>query len=205
MWGWLLWGNLLSLMSLQILSLPGSYGTKQTSNWCEEKFSWETWPSRVDSCQLRQSIVKEIRVLEVGAFFPLSQSKDHNRFTVFFLTGAMSDLKPGNSWSVPASQHDAIPDPSKCMDIVKWEELYFNCLGHYRYSLCQSKVSIARCNTICDQASKNRAYGHIKFDYFFKLSLLITVSNDTLLPCNSPLFNWLYNTSYRMKIFCFMT
>ena len=96
--------------------------------------------------QLRQSIVKEIRVLEAGAFLPPPQSEDHHRYTASFLTGATS--RPDTRKLLkcifckgphPVSQCDAIPDPSKYMDIVKREKLCFNCLGRCRVSQCQSK------------------------------------------------------------------
>ena len=102
--------------------------------------------------QLRQSIVKVIRVLEAGAFLPPSQSEDHHCCTASFLTGATSrseTRKPLKcvfcKGSHPAYQCDAIPDPSKCMDIVKCEKLCFNCLGHHRVSQCQSKGNCKHC------------------------------------------------------------
>ena len=102
--------------------------------------------------QLRQSIAKEIRVLEAGAFLPPPQSEGHHCSTASFLTGATS--RPDTRKPLkcifckgphPASQCDAIPDPSKRMDIVKREKLCFNCLGHHRVSQCQSKGRRKRC------------------------------------------------------------
>ncbi len=102
--------------------------------------------------QLRDSIVKEIRVIEAGASVSPPQSEDHYRSTASFHTGAMSrpeQRKPPRcafcKGSHPATQCDAIPDQSKRMDIVKREKLCFNCLGHHRVSQCQSKGRCKRC------------------------------------------------------------
>ena len=102
--------------------------------------------------QLRDSIVKEIRVMEAGACVPPPQPEDHYRSTASFHTGTMGrpeQRKPPKctfcKGSHPATQCDAIPDQSKRMDIVKREKLCFNCLGHHRVSQCQSKGRCKRC------------------------------------------------------------
>ena len=88
--------------------------------------------------QLRDSIVKEIRVIEASASVSPPQPEDHYRSTASFHTGAMSrpeQRKPPRcafcKGSHPATQCNAIPDKSKRMDIVKQEKLCFNCLGHH--------------------------------------------------------------------------
>ena len=102
--------------------------------------------------QLRDSIVKEIRVIEAGASVSPPQPEDHYRSTASFHTGAISrpeQRKPPRcafcKGSHPATQCDAIPDQSKRMDIVKLEKLCFNCLGHHRVGQCQSKGHCKRC------------------------------------------------------------
>ena len=102
--------------------------------------------------QLRDSIVKEIRIIEAGASVSPPQPEDHYRSTASFHTGAISrpeQRKPPRcafcKGSHPATQCDAIPDQSKRMDIVKLEKLCFNCLGHHRVSQCQSKGHCKRC------------------------------------------------------------
>ena len=89
--------------------------------------------------QLRDSIMKEIRVLEVGFFVPLPQPENH-RSTASFHTGATSRLEQRKplkcvfcKGSHPATQCEATPDQSKHMGIVKLEKLCFNCLGCYIY------------------------------------------------------------------------
>ena len=101
---------------------------------------------------LRDSIVKEIRVIEAGASVPPPQPVDHYRSTASFYTGAMSrpkQRKPPKcvfcKGSHPATQCDAIPDQSKRMDIVKRDKLCFNCLGYHRVSQCQSKGRCKHC------------------------------------------------------------
>ena len=102
--------------------------------------------------QLRDSIVKEIRVIEAGASVSPPQPKDHYRSTASFHTGAMSRPEQRKTPRCafckglhPATQCDAIPDQSKRMDIVKREKLCFNCLGHHRVSQCQLKGRCKRC------------------------------------------------------------
>ena len=102
--------------------------------------------------QLRDSIMKEIRVIEAGASGPPPQPEDHYRSTASFYTEAMSkpeQRKPPKCIFCkglhPATQCDNIPEPSKRMDIVKREKLCFNCLGHHRVSQCQSRGRCKRC------------------------------------------------------------
>jgi len=59
-------------------------------------------PSHLDWTldQPRQSIAKEIRVLEAGAFIPPSQPEDQHQTTASFLTGATNRLTLRNHWSV---------------------------------------------------------------------------------------------------------
>ena len=94
--------------------------------------------------QLRDSIAKEIRVLEAGTFVP--PSEDHHRHTTSFHTGAVirSEQRKQPKCVFCKGQHqatqcDVIPDLSKRMDIVKRDKLCFNCLGHHRISQCQLK------------------------------------------------------------------
>ena len=104
--------------------------------------------------QLRDSIVKEIRVIEAGASVSPPQPEDHYHSTASFHTEAISrpeQRKPPRcafcKGSHPATQCDAIPDQSKRMDIVKLEKLCFNCLGHHRVSQCLATVNVARNDT----------------------------------------------------------
>ena len=94
--------------------------------------------------QLRDSIMKEIRVLEVGFFVPLPQPENH-RSTASFHTGATSRLEQRKplkcvfcKGSHPATQCEATSDQSKRMSIVKLEKLCFNCLGCHIYIYSQS-------------------------------------------------------------------
>ena len=55
----------------------------------------------------------------------------------------------------------------------------------------------------CDWTCENRACGHMRFVYFFKLSSLITFYTIKLLQSNfSALDKQVYDASYRMQIFC---
>ena len=103
--------------------------------------------------QLRESIVKEIRVIEAGALVhppkpdgyhsspPLTASlvagtsrPDTRRSKCAFCKGTHS-----------AAQCTAVLDQPKRIEIVKREKLCFNCLGHHRVSQCQSKGRCKHC------------------------------------------------------------
>jgi len=61
--------------------------------------------------------------------------------------------------------------------------------------------------SICDRACENRTCEHMKFDYFFTLSWLITFYDDMLWSWHfqqfiKHLIGYIYNTSYKIQIFC---
>ena len=102
--------------------------------------------------QLRDSIVKEIRVIEAGTILQPSHSEDHHCPTASFHAGTINrpeNKKPPKcvfcKGSHPATQCNTITDQSKRMDIVKREKLCFNCLGHHRVIQCQSNGRCKRC------------------------------------------------------------
>ena len=94
--------------------------------------------------QLWDSIVKEIRVLEVGSFVPPRKPEDHHSTTSFH-TGATSRPKKGSHWSVYFARDHTQLSNVKPLQTSPNEKLCFNCLGHHRVSQCQSKHCCIRC------------------------------------------------------------
>ena len=102
--------------------------------------------------ELRDSIAREIRVLEAGLCVPPSPAEDHLRppiVTASFHTGATYQLKKpkcifckGTHSSIKC---DVISDQPKRMEIVKQERLCYNCLGHHKITQCQSKGCCKQC------------------------------------------------------------
>ena len=95
--------------------------------------------------ELQEAILNEIYILEAG-----SQTDTHPSPlppTASFHTGAAN--RPivgtrGKPVSIlqrpsPPSTCDVIKDPRQHTDIVHQEKLCFNCMGHYKVSLCNSK------------------------------------------------------------------
>ena len=102
--------------------------------------------------ELRDSIAREIRVLEAGSCIPPSPVEDCQRsplVTASFHTGATSQLKKPKcvfcKGAHSATKCDVILEQSKRMELVKQEKLCYNCLGHHKVSQCQSKGRCKHC------------------------------------------------------------
>ena len=103
--------------------------------------------------ELRQSITKEIRVLEAGVCVP-SLVEDHHHFpiaTASFHASATSQPELKKQKCVfckgahSSIQCNIITDQPKRMDLVKQEKLCYNCLGHHKVAQCQSKGRCKHC------------------------------------------------------------
>ena len=102
--------------------------------------------------ELRDSIAREIRVLEAGLCVPPSPAEDHLRppiVTASFHTGATYQLKKSKCIFCKGTHSsikcDVISDQPKRMEIVKQERLCYNCLGHHKITQCQSKGRCKQC------------------------------------------------------------
>ena len=102
--------------------------------------------------ELRDSITREICVLEAGLCVPPSPVEDHLHspiVTASFHTGATNQLKKPKctfcKGAHSAIKCDVISDQPKQMEIVKQERLCYNCLGHHKITQCQSKGRCKQC------------------------------------------------------------
>ena len=114
--------------------------------------------------QLRNALQKELRILEAGKFVnpTLIESKDtKSSITSSFYTGIPKDPSSSHYPSSRAkgpppcvyckkahsSKHcQTVTDYQKRLEIIKKENLCFNCLGHHKASKCQSKNRCTNCN-----------------------------------------------------------
>ena len=114
---------------------------------------------------LRSCLLQELRILDVGADY----TTGHQVPTAAFSTSVNHKLtsKQHNPQSVKkscifckspshsATKCEVIPDVSKRVEVVKKENLCFNCLGHHKISQCQSKYRCKSCGrkhhtSLCD-------------------------------------------------------
>ena len=124
---------------------------------------------------LKQGILKEIRVLELGLSINpttrLSFDQTPMMTTASLHTGASANnsSKSHNSSAKrpcifcktiahPPTKCDKIVDQQKRIDFIKGENLCFNCFGHHKVSRCNSKYQCKTCKrkhhtSLCDTAA----------------------------------------------------
>ena len=114
--------------------------------------------------QLRNALQKELRIVEAGKFVnpTLFESKDtKSSITSSFYIGIPKDPSSSHYPSSRAkgpppcvyckkadsSKHcQTVTDYQKRLEIIKKENLCFNCLGHHKASKCRSKNRCTNCN-----------------------------------------------------------
>ena len=122
--------------------------------------------------ELRDSIAREIRVLEAGSYIPPSPVEDPQRsppLTASFHAGATSQLKNPKcifcKGAHSTTKCDVITEQPKRMELVKQEKLCYNCLGHHKVSQCLSKGRCKHCKgrhhtTLCRGNSTHNPTPH---------------------------------------------
>lgn len=102
--------------------------------------------------ELRDSIAREIRVLEAGSCILPSSVEDRQRsplVTASFHAGATSQLKTPKcvfcKGAHSTTKCDTVLEQPKRMELVRQEKLCYNCLGHHKVSQCQSKGRCKHC------------------------------------------------------------
>ena len=122
--------------------------------------------------ELRDSIAREIRVLEAGSYIPPSPVEDPQRsppLTASFHAGATSQLKNPKcifcKGAHSTTKCDVITEQPKRMELVKREKLCYNCLGHHKVSQCLSKGRCKHCKgrhhtTLCRGNSSHNPAPH---------------------------------------------
>ena len=111
--------------------------------------------------QLRNALQKELRILEAGKFVNPTENKDpKSSITSSFYTGIPSYPSAQNPTSRPkapppcvyckkahsSKNCQTVTDYQRRLEIVKKDNLCFNCLGHHKASKCQSKNHCVNCN-----------------------------------------------------------
>ena len=109
--------------------------------------------------QLRESILKEIRILEIGVHTNPSSHTASAAVTNSFLTKTQGRslvtspfTSPGTRGKCtyckgphPAYKCSVITDYQERWTIVKRDKLCFNCLGNHRFAACQSQYRCHKC------------------------------------------------------------
>ncbi len=127
--------------------------------------------------QLRNALQKELRILEAGKFVnpTLNENEDtKGSITSSFYTGVPTDPSssrhPNPRTKVPQpcvyckKAHSSkncrtVTDYEKRIEVIKKENLCFNCLGHHKASKCQSRNRCTNCNrkhhtSICNKENQ---------------------------------------------------
>ena len=102
---------------------------------------------------LTKAILKEIRVLEAG--YQVTDPHNASRGTASFIVGLKNNSNNQTTKKSPVCAFCKGPHPShSCttnteyparIDLVKQENLCFNCLGHHKVSQCTSKFCCKKC------------------------------------------------------------
>ena len=112
--------------------------------------------------ELREALLKEIKILEQGQFTSMDSFPSDTAITTSFFTGTRSKHHSrdhrGTSFSPvkklvctyckgahTANNCNVVTDPDKRLEIVKKERLCFNCLALHKVSECKSKQSCKTC------------------------------------------------------------
>ncbi len=127
--------------------------------------------------QLRNALQKELRILEAGKFVnpTLNENEDtKGSITSSFYTGVPTDPSssrhPNPRTKVPqpcvyckkahsSKNCQTVTDYEKPIEVIKKENLCFNCLGHHKASKCQSRNRCTNCNrkhhtSICNKENQ---------------------------------------------------
>ena len=111
--------------------------------------------------QLRNALQKELRILEAEKFVNPTENKDpKSSITSSFYTGIPSYPSAQNPTSGPkapppcayckkahsSKNCQTVTDYQKRLEIVKKDNLCFNCLGNHKASKCQSRNRCVNCN-----------------------------------------------------------
>ena len=162
--------------------------------------------------ELQRCILQEVRILEMGMDYSPNQSNAHTPTGAF--VGKLErkqSQKSSNaqitkkctfckSNSHPTSKCDIIKDSQQRIEVVKTENLCFNCLGHHKVSQCTSKYRCKVCRrkhhtSLCDvnastkpqsQPERDSATATTTTTAETKTSFLIPVSSDSTHNLTSP-------------------
>ncbi|XP_070550547.1 uncharacterized protein [Ptychodera flava] len=110
--------------------------------------------------ELREALRKEIEVLQSGnnsenSFEQFdgfsSEPKEHSNLLV---QGGKPKPRPRNCVFCKTVSHaptecQIVADPAKRLQVVKRDNLCFNCLGRHKVSACKSKYRCKKCDTAC--------------------------------------------------------
>ena len=163
--------------------------------------------------ELQRCILQEVRILEMGMDYSPNQSNAHTPTGAFVAKlERQQSQKPSNaqitkkctfckSNSHPTSKCDIIKDSQQRIEVVKTENLCFNCLGHHKVSQCTSKYRCKVCRrkhhtSLCDVNASTKPQSQPEMDSATatttttaetKTSFLIPVSSDSTHNLTSPI------------------